>query len=301
MFVKQKVIIFIFLENIFLLILFLLILIVLILLRVAFYTLIERKIIRINQLRLGPNKIFLFGFIQPLIDGFKLFLKMLNNSKKNNLIFFISPVISFIIRISFWCVIINLRSFFKNILILFFLGISVYSFVIRGWSRFSKFGYLGGIRASSQTVSYEISLAILIISLIYFLKNFQLKIFFEKFFFLLIFPLFICWIISIISETNRAPFDFSEGERELISGFNIEYGSSGFILFFLSEYSIIIFFSFFTIFLLNLNYFIFFLILFLFISLRTSFPRFRYDFLIQLIWFKILPFLCVFLLCFILL
>jgi NADH-ubiquinone oxidoreductase chain 1 len=182
---------------------------------------------------------------------------------------------------------------------LFILGISIYSLVLAGWSRFRKFGYIGGIRASSQTVSYEVLISLLVISFCFFFFNFFFLKIKEKtiIFFLWIFFL---WIFSLISETNRAPLDFSEGERELISGFNIEYGRRGFILFFLSEYSIIIFFSLIRIFFFNLNLILFFLILFFFISLRTSFPRFRYDFLLILIWFKLLPFLCRFLFLFLL-
>jgi NADH-ubiquinone oxidoreductase chain 1 len=254
----------------------------------------ERKIISINQFRLGPNKIILGGIVQPIFDGFKLFLKIINRPQKNNLFFYISPCISFFLRIVFWSLFFSNSNYFKNLFFIFILGIRVYSFVLAGWSRFSKFGYLGGIRASSQTVSYEIRLRILLISIIFFSINFSVSLLKINNFYFIIFPLILNWIISLISETNRAPFDFSEGERELISGFNIEYGSSGFVLYFLSEYAIIIFFSLFTCFLFNFNLFTFFLLLFLFISLRTSFPRFRYDFLLKFIWFKILPFICLF-------
>ena len=242
---------------------------------------------------MGPNKILFLGITQPIFDGFKLFLKMINRPVKNNFFFYFSPCISFFLRLIFWSLVFSNSNYFKNLFFLFILGISVYSFVLAGWSRFSKFGYLGGIRASSQTVSYEISLGILLIRIILFSKNFSIRNFLLGQFWFILLPLFINWIISLISETNRAPFDFSEGESELISGFNIEYGSSGFVLYFLSEYSIIIFFSLISVYLFNINFIFFFLILFFFIRIRTSFPRFRYDFLIKLMWFKILPLICI--------
>ena len=245
-----------------------------------------------NQYRLGPNKILIGGLVQPVFDGFKLFLKIILNTKKNNIIFFFRPIITFFIRILFWNFFINISLKIKIFFVIFLLGVGIYSFVLRGWRRFSKFGYLGGIRASSQTVSYEISLAIIFIRIIFNFKNFQFFFWGEIFIIFVLFFLIFIWFISLLAETNRAPFDFSEGERELISGFNIEYGRSGFILFFLAEYSIIIFFSLIRIFIFSLNISFFFLFLFFFISMRTSFPRFRYDFLIKIIWFKILPFVC---------
>jgi NADH-ubiquinone oxidoreductase chain 1 len=150
---------------------------------------------------------------------------------------------------------------------------------------------LGGIRASSQTVSYEVILTLLLfISILFFNKiNLRIK---NINIYLLTLPLIIIWVITLVRETNRAPFDFREGERELISGFNIEYGARGFTLFFLAEYSIIIFFSLFLSNLINRKWFIFITILYIIIQIRTSFPRFRYDFLISLIWFKLLPFRC---------
>lgn len=287
----------IFFQNIFikLIIICILIVSILFLLSVAFFTLMERKIIRLNQIRLGPNKLIIFGVLQPVIDGFKLFLKEINPPKKNNLFFYLRPVISFCLRVVCLSIFLYPRLKYKNLFFLFILGISVYAFVLRGWSRYSKFGYLGGVRASSQTVSYEVRLALILICILIINSNtsfFKQEVYFIYF---IILPAFILWFISLIAETNRAPFDFSEGERELISGFNVEYGSSGFILFFLREYSIIIFFSLITTYIFNFSNIIFFLLLFLFISFRTSFPRFRYDFLIKFIWFSILPLICLFL------
>lgn len=275
---------------IFYIILFILIFIILILLSVAFYTLMERKIISINQLRVGPNKILFAGILQPVFDGFKLFLKIINNPRKNLIFFYISPVLSFRIIFVFWFLITMPNIYFKNIIFLFLFGISVYSFVLRGWSSFSKFAYLGGLRASSQTVSYEVGLAVVLIIILAFLKNYRIQFFRDFYILFFLTPVLFIWLIIILIETNRAPFDFSEGERELISGFNIEYGAGGFVLFFLAEYSIIIFLSLFTSLLFSFNFLIFLIILFLFISMRTTFPRFRYDFLLRFLWFKILPF-----------
>ena len=249
----------------------------------------------VNQYRVGPYKVNFLGIRQPILDGFKLFLKIINYPNKNSLVFYLSPCISFIISFIFWVLLFSNSILLKNIIILFIFGIGIYSFVLRGWSRFSKFGYIGRIRARAQTISYEICLAILLLIIIIFLGNFTFINFNENMFYIL-FPLFLSWGFTVISETNRAPFDFAEGERELISGFNIEYGSAGFVLFFLREYNIIIFFRILTVLLFNINFLIFFIILFILISLRTTFPRFRYDFLQEFIWFKMLPLLCLLLL-----
>jgi NADH-ubiquinone oxidoreductase chain 1 len=141
---------------------------------------------------------------------------------------------------------------------------------------------LGGIRARTQTVSYEVALTIVLLIIIIYTNNFNFLKYDENVL-LIILPIVIIWLLIIICETNRAPFDFAEGERELISGFNIEYGRRGFVLYFLREYNIIIFFCLFTCLIFNISYLLFFILLFILISLRTSFPRFRYDFLQEFI------------------
>lgn len=203
------------------------------------------------------------------------------------------PLLSFLISFGIWSIFFFSRIKLKFIILLIFIGVNSYSFIITGWARFSKFRFIGGVRASSQTVSYEVRLNITLILSLFLLKNLNLNFIKENTFFIYSIIL-VLWLIIILSETNRAPFDFSEGERELISGFNTEYGSLGFVYFILSEYSIIIFFSFIISSLLNFNGFFFFLVFFLII--RARFPRFRYDYLINLIWFKILPFSCLMLL-----
>lgn len=241
------------------------------------------------QYRIGPSKNFLGGLIQPIVDGLKFFFKKNKNLNKNLFLFFLGPLISFFVSFLIWSFFFYRRIKIKIIFFLIFIGVNSYSFIITGWRRFSKFSYLGGIRASSQTISYEISLTLNLLIRIFFFNNLKIN-FFKEFFFFLIILNFIIWLIIILAETNRAPFDFREGERELISGFNTEYGSIGFVFFILSEYGLIIFFSYFISIILNINIFLFILIFFLII--RSSFPRFRYDFLINLIWFKILPFVC---------
>ena len=238
------------------------------------------------------------GIIQPVLDGFKLFLKEYNWRFKSPTMFILGPIISFIFSYSIWFIFLLQSMQLKFLFLLLFFRIRVYSFVLSGWARFSKFGFIGGIRASSQTVSYEVGLSILFFISFIFFSSFSIVINFEFLFFYYVFFL-LCWILVIVAETNRAPFDFSEGERELISGFNVEYGSGGFVLFFLSEYSSIIFFSILLSFLFNLKI-VFVLILFILIKLRTCFPRFRYDMLLGIIWFYLLPYLCGLLIFFIL-
>lgn len=234
----------------------------------------------------------ILGLIQPILDGIKFFLKKTYLMNKNYFFFFLSPILSFIISNIIFTFFFFSSIKFKIIFFFIIIGINSYIFILAGWSRFSKFSYIGGIRASSQTLSYEIVLTLLIFITIFFFSNKKL-INFNFFFFFINLIILILWILIILIETNRAPFDFREGERELISGFNTEYGSLGFVFFILSEYLIIIFFSFFISILLNMK--IFLLLLIIFLISRTRFPRFRYDFLINLIWFKILPFICFYL------
>ncbi len=188
----------------------------------------------------------------------------------------------FVLKQEFFCFLINYRIFF----IIVFIGLRVYSSLISGWRRTSKFASIGGIRSCSQSISYEISLVFLIISLIIFLNIINIE-FLIRNLIILLFPLF---FLSCVAETNRAPFDFREGERELISGFNVEYGSSGFVLLFLAEYGIILFFSLLlTYFFLINNFIIIIIIILIFLFIRRVYPRFRYDILIKLIWIKFLP------------
>lgn len=273
-----------------------------------FFTLLERKILRYSQFRIGPNKISFINIIQPLLDGIKLIInEKINSFKYNKFLFFLGPFILFLIIIIIWLVIPYLFSFiFLIYSVLFFivcLGLSVYRSLIRGWASNSKFSIIGAIRRIAQTLSYELTIIFRILRIFFFFNSlYTSRFWFLKrsyFFFLL--PIILTWIINILRECGRAPFDFIEGERELVRGFNTEFSRRSFALLFVGEYGIIIFFSiirrvmffYFNDFYVIINFW-FFLIFFLLI--RSSFPRFRYDFLIDLAWKKILPFRIFFLL-----
>lgn len=231
------------------------------------------------------------GLIQPVIDGLKLLIKERFSPFKNFYWgFILGPFVGFLVIIFLWLIfepeIKNHTTFFSFVFIFTFIGIGVYSTLVSGWRRTSKFASIGAVRSCSQSVSYEISLVFLIFRFLLFFSSFIITQQFHFFLLLLFFPV---WL-RCVAETNRAPFDFREGERELISGFNLEFGSAGFVFLFLAEYGIIIFFCYF----LNLiffsgNFVIFSFLLFVFIFIRRVFPRFRYDLLIKITWTKFLP------------
>ncbi len=265
--------------------------IVLVLLAIAFITLLERKILSYSQLRIGPNKVILKGLLQPVLDGVKLLVKEFYFPKK---LFFwgiwLGPLLGFLVILFLWSLFEPLYLCKSNIILLLFLivliGLGVYSTLISGWRANSKFAEIGRIRSCSQSISYEISLIFFVICLLIFFGSLKINFLFI----ISLLPIVICFFLRCVAETNRAPFDFREGERELISGFNVEYGSAPFVLLFLAEYGIIILFSF----LLRYLFFsffsyriIFFFMLFLFI--RRVYPRFRYDILIKITWYKFLP------------
>uniref|UniRef100_UPI003001D193 NADH dehydrogenase subunit 1 n=1 Tax=Parotis amboinalis TaxID=3112168 RepID=UPI003001D193 len=283
----------------------LLILILGVLIGVAFLTLLERKVLGYIQIRKGPNKVGMMGILQPFSDAIKLFTKeQIYPSFSNYLSYYFSPVISFILSLMIWMMIpyyFNLINF--NLGILFFLSctsMGVYTVMIAGWSSNSNYALLGGLRAVAQTISYEVSLALILMSSIIMIMDFNMLIFsyYQNliWFLFLMFPLSMCWFSSSLAETNRTPFDFAEGESELVSGFNIEYSSGGFALIFLAEYSSILFmsllfvllylggYSFNLIFYLKLSF-----ISFLFIWVRGTLPRYRYDKLMYLAWKIYLP------------
>nr|AWV84367.1 NADH dehydrogenase subunit 1 [Derotettix mendosensis] len=282
-----------------------LLLMLMILLGVAFLTLLERKVLSYIQIRKGPNKIGILGILQPISDAIKLFMKEQPvPGTSNYLIYFISPIMALMISLVSWTLfpyIINCISFSYGFLFFFSCtSLGVYSIMVAGWSSNSNYSLLGSMRAIAQTISYEVSLVMLLLcplimtesyNLIdlYFLQQNVWVIFF-------MFPLSMCWISSSMAETNRAPFDFAEGESELVSGFNIEYGSSGFAFIFLAEYSSIVFMSFiFSMIFLGGKILSFMmpiqitLISFLFIWVRATLPRYRYDKLMYLAWKIYLP------------
>nr|CAH59763.1 NADH dehydrogenase subunit 1 [Gymnogramma flavivitella] len=282
-----------------------LILVIGVLIGVAFLTLLERKVLGYIQIRKGPNKLGMMGILQPFSDAIKLFTKeQIYPSFSNYLSYYFSPILSFILSLMIWMLIpyyFNLISF--NLGMLFFFcctSMGVYTVMIAGWSSNSNYALLGGLRAVAQTISYEVSLALIMMSVIIFIMNFNLMKFFEFqnliWFFFLMLPLSLCWLSSSLAETNRTPFDFAEGESELVSGFNVEYSSGGFALIFMAEYSSILFMSMFFCLLYLGGYDLSFwfymklsLISFLFIWVRGTLPRYRYDKLMYLAWKSYLP------------
>ncbi len=282
-----------------------LILIICVIISVAFLTLLERKVLGYIQIRKGPNKVGFLGILQPFRDAVKLFRKeQVFPFLSNSLIFYFSPVLSLFLSLLVWfCIpyLIKLYSFEFGVLFFFCcLSFGVYILMIAGWSSNSIYALLGSLRAIAQTISYEVSLVLILLSLLFIIVSLNLIIFeiFQQYlwFIFLFFPIGLIWIISRLAETNRTPFDFAEGESELVSGFNIEYGAGGFALIFLAEYARILFIRMlFSLLFLGsyINSFFFFLklnfIFFFFIWVRGVFPRYRYDILIYIAWKSYLP------------
>nr|UUF68430.1 NADH dehydrogenase subunit 1 [Oreta sp.] len=272
---------------------------------VAFLTLFERKVLGYIQIRKGPNKVGFNGLLQPFSDAIKLFTKeQVYLTLSNYLIYYFSPIINFMLALMIWMLIpyyFNMISF--NLGMLFFfscISVSVYTVMIAGWSSNSNYALLGSLRAVAQTISYEVSLALIFMSSLVMVMDFNFLMFFNYqnyiWFMFLMLPLGMCLITSMMAETNRTPFDFAEGESELVSGFNIEYGSGGFALIFLAEYSSILFMSlmFVLVYLggyeLSLMFYLkLVFISFFFIWVRGSLPRYRYDKLMYLTWKGYLP------------
>nr|WNO15752.1 NADH dehydrogenase subunit 1 [Hypoaspis sp. 3 JO-2023a] len=278
-----------------------------ILINVAFITLLERKILGYIQLRKGPNKNFFLGLLQPFNDAIKLLSKEYYNlSWFNQLIFFISPFMCFILMIFFWMIFtfncsLNMNFHFSLILILIISSLNIYPIIFSGWSSNSKYATFGSYRNVAQTISYEVSFSFIILATILFAKAYDIfdsfNLQFNSFhFFIGNSILFFSWLVIILAETNRSPLDFAESESELVSGFNIEYGGIGFTILFLAEYGNIIFMSWLTSLLffytIKLSIFLAIIILILtfFLWVRGTFVRFRYDNLMMLAWKIILPF-----------
>nr|YP_010535123.1 NADH dehydrogenase subunit 1 [Papilio macilentus]UYA97090.1 NADH dehydrogenase subunit 1 [Papilio macilentus] len=292
-------------KDIYLYMIGVLIMIIGVMVGVAFLTLLERQALGYIQIRKGPNKVGYMGILQPFADVVKLFNKEQTfPSYSNYMVYYFSPVISLIVILMSWLLIpyyFNLISF--NLGILFFLcctSVGVFTVMIAGWSSNSNYALLGGLRAVAQTISYEVSLALIMLSSIIMIMNFNMIDFFFYqeviWFFFLMMPLSLCWLSSSLAETNRTPFDFAEGESELVSGFNVEYSSGGFTLIFLSEYASILFMSMLFILLYIGGYslsLVFYLklsfISFVFIWIRGTLPRYRYDKLMYLSWKSYLP------------
>nr|ANO44437.1 NADH dehydrogenase subunit 1 [Halcyon smyrnensis] len=283
-----------------------------VLIAVAFLTLVERKVLSYMQARKGPNVVGPFGLLQPVADGVKLFIKEpILPSTSSPLLFIMTPMLALLLAITVW---IPLPLPFSladlNLGLLFLLAMSslaVYSILWSGWASNSKYALIGALRAVAQTISYEVTLAIILLSAVVLTGNYTLNtlataqeplyLIFSSW------PLAMMWYISTLAETNRAPFDLTEGESELVSGFNVEYAAGPFALFFLAEYA--------NIMLMNTLTTILFLnpsalhlppelfpmalatkVLLLsstFLWIRASYPRFRYDQLMHLLWKNFLP------------
>nr|NP_976100.1 NADH dehydrogenase subunit 1 [Rhinolophus pumilus]BAB70618.1 NADH dehydrogenase subunit 1 [Rhinolophus pumilus]BAB92030.1 NADH dehydrogenase subunit 1 [Rhinolophus pumilus] len=290
----------------------LLLLIVPILLAVAFLTLIERKVLGYMQLRKGPNVVGPYGLLQPIADAVKLFTKEpLRPLTSSISMFIIAPVLALTLALTMWTPLpmphplINL-----NLGVLFMLAMSslaVYSILWSGWASNSKYALIGALRAVAQTISYEVTLAIILLSVLLLSGSFSLStlITTQEHVWLIFpsWPLAMMWFISTLAETNRAPFDLTEGESELVSGFNVEYAGGPFALFFLAEYANIIMMNIFTTTLFlgafhnplmpelyTANFVLKSLLLTVsFLWVRASYPRFRYDQLMHLLWKNFLP------------
>ena len=289
---------------------------------VAFLTLFERKTLGYSQLRKGPNVVGIYGILQPLADGVKLFSKEIVVPSHSNLFLYtLSPVLALILGLVPWFILpwggtyggSVLNSNMSVLLLLAIMGISVFGLALSGWSSNSKYAFIGSVRAIAQMISYEISLGIIIMGVVIVTGSLSLNYIFEFQNFsgpliIAIWPIALIFFISALAETNRAPFDLTEGESELVSGYNVEYASMPFAYFFLAEYSHIIFSSFlFVILFVGGHVFLFsnpflnmifntvftgaklVIIIFIFIWARTSLPRIRYDQLMGILWKNFLP------------
>jgi NADH-quinone oxidoreductase subunit H len=292
-----------------------LIIIIPLLLSVAFFTIAERKIMGSIQIRRGPNVVGYLGFLQPLADGAKLFVKEINfPNNSDELIFLIAPIMALVLSLVGWSIIPFGNGLFLadlNLSILFIFSISalnVYSLLFAGWSSNSKYAHLGAVRSAAQMISYELSISFSCLIVIIAVRsyNFSKIILLQQYgwFFLPFLPMFVVFFISILAETNRHPFDLPEAESELVSGYNVEYSGMPFAQFFLGEYANMLIMS-------SLASILFFggwffnLLIFMpdsfnlslkiclgviyFIVNRAIFPRFRYDQLMELGWKCLLP------------
>nr|APT41556.1 NADH dehydrogenase subunit 1 [Trichophoromyia ininii] len=280
-------------------------LVICIMIGVAFLTLLERKVLGYIQIRKGPNKLGYMGILQPFSDAIKLFTKEQTYPMVSNyFMYYMSPIFSLFLALLVWmCIPYWIKIYSFNLGIMFFfscISLGVYTVMLAGWSSNSNYALLGGLRAVAQTISYEVSLILLVLSFILLINSFNFFGFMKMqqyiWFIILSLPLGLMLLTSLLAETNRTPFDFAEGESELVSGFNVEYSSGGFALIFLAEYAMILFMSmlFILMFLgadiFSLKFYLELVILsYIFIWVRGTLPRYRYDKLMYLVWKSYLP------------
>jgi len=299
-----------------------LILILFLLIAVAYFTLAERKILASIQRRKGPNVVGVFGLLQPLADGLKLFVKeTILPSNSDIFLFVLAPILTFFLSLLGWAVIpLGFGMFYSelNIGVLYLLAISslsIYGIIIAGWSSNSKYAFLGALRSTAQMISYELTIGFSILSVICCSKSLDLIAIVSAqktiWYCIPLFPIFIIFFISCLAETNRHPFDLPEAEAELVSGYNVEYSAMTFALFFLGEYANMLLMSSLTTILFlggwlapfpfNISFLNILpgsfwfglkvtLFVILFIVARAVLPRYRYDQLMRLGWKTLLPF-----------
>lgn len=277
-----------------------------VLVSVAFLTLLERRVLGYIQLRKGPNKVGFAGLLQPFSDGIKLFCREVSLPLVSNFIpYLVAPVFSLFLSFFLWTLIpftsYGAKFSLSFLLVICAIRVGVYSIIVAGWSSNSKYSLLGRIRAGAQTISYEVSLIIILLSPLILSKTLDLSGYLVKSSYsgwalYLCLPLGACWFITILAETNRTPFDLAEGESELVSGFNTEYMGVGFALIMLSEYASILFISLlFSVVFGGISFLMFSTIVYFYLWRRGSYPRYRYDNLIYLCWKSLLPVSLIFL------
>ncbi len=291
------------------------------LLSVAYLTYAERRVIGLMQMRRGPNVVGPFGLLQPIADAVKLMFKeAIIPTPASKVVFIIAPMITFILSLVGWAVIpfsegVVLSD--MNVGVLYILAVSslgVYGIIMAGWASNSKYAFLGAIRSSAQMISYEVSMGLVIVTVLLVTGTLNLSEIVEYqrdmpfWIHLLLAPMAVVFFISVLAETNRLPFDLPEAESELVAGYNVEYSSMSFALFFLGEYANMILVSAITVtffmggylppfgisFLYLIPGFIWFILkvcflLFVFLWIRATLPRYRYDQLMRLGWKVFLP------------